>query len=148
MKIKRTASLLLTALTVVCGLALATLTASAADYLPGDLNGDGLVSSTDVVFLRRHIAGGYNITVNEAAGDVNADGILNTTDVVTIRRYIAGGYGVELKPAPDVQEATPDEYFVFSLMDDGTYSVRAKDVNNMPAGTRLRPKTSIICPRR
>ena len=121
-------------LAAIC-LSVLSLTVSAAQtsYLPGDLNGDGLVSSTDVVFLRRHIAGGYNITVNEAAGDVNADGILNTTDVVTIRRYIAGGYGVELKPAPDVQEATPDEYFVFSLMDDGTYSVRAKDVNNMPA---------------
>ena len=69
------------------------------DYWPGDLNGDGLVNTTDVVFLRRFIAGGYGVTINEAAADVNDDGLLNTTDVVLIRRYIAGGYGVVLKPS-------------------------------------------------
>jgi len=31
------------------------------------------------------------------------------------------------------KESTPDSYFVFTLLDDGTYSIRAKDVNNMPA---------------
>lgn len=70
------------------------------DYIPGDLNNDGLINTTDVVFLRRFIAGGYGVAIIEKAGDVNADGLLNTTDVVYIRRYIAGGYGVELKPAP------------------------------------------------
>lgn len=70
------------------------------DYIPGDLNNDGLINTTDVVFLRRFIAGGYGVAIVEKAGDVNADGLLNTTDVVYIRRYIAGGYGVELKPAP------------------------------------------------
>ena len=68
------------------------------DYTPGDLNDDGIINTTDVVRLRRYIAGGYGISINEAAGDVNADGILNTTDVVKIRRFVAGGYGVELLP--------------------------------------------------
>ncbi len=70
------------------------------DYTPGDLNDNGIIDTTDVVLLRRHIAGGYNVTIVENAGDVNADGKLNTTDVVIIRRYIAGGYNVEPKPAP------------------------------------------------
>lgn len=70
------------------------------DYTPGDTNDDDIINTTDVVLLRRYIAGGYNVTIVENAGDVNADGNLNTTDVVYIRRYIAGGYGVELKPAP------------------------------------------------
>ncbi len=68
-------------------------------YTPGDVNDDGEVTTTDVAYLRRFIAGGYNVTINELAGDVNNDGMLTTTDVVYIRRYIAGGYGVELKPA-------------------------------------------------
>lgn len=65
--------------------------------MPGDLNGDSQVNSTDVILLRRFIAGGYSVSINEDAADVNADGMLNSSDVILIRRYIAGGYGVELK---------------------------------------------------
>lgn len=68
------------------------------DYTPGDLNKDGLHNSTDVVWLRRYIAGGYNIILDERAGDVNADGQLTSTDIAMIRRFIAGGYGIVLKP--------------------------------------------------
>lgn len=68
-------------------------------YTPGDVNDDGQVTSTDVVYLRRYIAGGYGITINEAAGDVNNDGVLTSTDVVYIRRYIVGGYGIILRPS-------------------------------------------------
>lgn len=67
-------------------------------YTPGDVNEDGLINSTDVVYLRRYIAGGYGVTINEAAADVNDDGLINTTDAVYIRRFVAGGYGVKLKP--------------------------------------------------
>lgn len=74
------------------------------DYTPGDLNEDGLINTTDVVLLRRFIAGGYGTVINENAADVNDDGLKNTTDVVLIRRYIAdgcktnpNGYNVTLK---------------------------------------------------
>lgn len=69
------------------------------DYMPGDLNGDEKVNTTDVILLRRHIAGGYQVIVNNAAADVNGDGIRNITDVILMRRYITGGYGVELLPS-------------------------------------------------
>ena len=69
------------------------------DYLPGDVNGDSVINAKDIVFLRRHIAGGYDIEINEAAADVNDDGKLNAKDVVLIRRYIAGGYDIELLPS-------------------------------------------------
>jgi len=69
------------------------------DYMPGDLNGDDRVNSADVVLMRRHIVGGYGVSVNEFAADVNEDGRVNSADVVLLRRYIVGGYGVELKPS-------------------------------------------------
>ena len=69
------------------------------DYLPGDVNGDGVVNGKDVTLVRRHNAGGYNISINESAADVNADGLINGKDVTLIRRYVAGGYDVELLPS-------------------------------------------------
>ncbi|MBR0146170.1 MAG: leucine-rich repeat protein [Eubacterium sp.] len=71
-------------------------------YYPGDVNGDKKVNTTDVVLIRRFIAGGYGVTINEAAADVNADGKYNAMDVVLIRRYIAGGYDVVLKPSTGI----------------------------------------------
>lgn len=65
--------------------------------VPGDLNADGTINSTDVILLRRYIAGGYGVSINEKAADVNDDGKINSSDVILIRRFIAGGYGVELK---------------------------------------------------
>lgn len=79
------------------------------DYCPGDVNNDGVINSKDIVFLRRHIAGGYSDAINEAAADVNDDGKLNSKDVVLIRRYIAGGYGIELKPSTPKCSHTMEE---------------------------------------
>ena len=72
-------------------------TISVVDAMPGDLNGDTKVNTTDVILLRRHIAGCYEQTINELAADVNNDGKRNNTDVILLRRYLAGGYGVELR---------------------------------------------------
>ena len=61
----------------------------------GDINGDGRITATDVIMLRREIAGGYNQNLNNAqlkATDINNDGRMNTTDIVWMRRGIAGGY--------------------------------------------------------
>ena len=69
------------------------------DYLPGDVNSDGVINTKDAVFLARYIAGGYGVTIDGAAADVNDDGKLNSKDIVMICRYIAGGYNIELKPS-------------------------------------------------
>ncbi len=69
------------------------------NFLPGDLDGDGIINTRDIVLLRRDIAGGYEQTINPAAGDVDNDGKRNTRDIILVRRYIAGGYGVELVPS-------------------------------------------------
>lgn len=71
---------------------------TAIDYVPGDLDGDKAVNPSDVILLRRLIAGGYDLEVNENAGDVDANGALDILDVIFIRRFITGGYGVKLLP--------------------------------------------------
>ena len=67
------------------------------DYTSGDANGDDEVDVKDVIAIRRHITGGYSVTINEAASNVNGDDKIDVKDAIVIRRYIAGGYGVELK---------------------------------------------------
>ncbi len=98
------------------------------DYLPGDLNMDGIINSKDVVMLRRRIAGGYDLDINESAGDVNNDGTLNSKDVVFIRRYIADGckydpegYGIKLLPATPkcVHEMEEIPYKAATCTEDG-----------------------------
>lgn len=70
------------------------------DFIYGDVNDDGTVNGKDVTLIRRYIAGGYDISINEQAADVNCDGTINGKDVTLIRRYIAGGYDVELPVVP------------------------------------------------
>ncbi len=69
------------------------------DYIPGDVFEDGVINAKDTRLIRQYIAGGYNITLKEAAADVNDDGIINSKDTRLIRRYIAGGYDVILLPS-------------------------------------------------
>ncbi len=68
-------------------LAAARLLAALADCQPGvvgDLNGDGSLTVTDVVLLRKAILNGSY----DAMGDGNADGSLTVTDVVLLRKAI------------------------------------------------------------
>ncbi|MDD6763097.1 MAG: leucine-rich repeat protein [Clostridiales bacterium] len=66
------------------------------DFTYGDLNSDKKINTTDVIMMRRHIAGGYTQMIKEQAADVNLDTKINTTDTILTRRYIAGGYGITL----------------------------------------------------
>ena len=79
------------------------------DYLPGDLNGDKKVNTIDSVQMKRFVAGGYDLTINEAAADVNADWKINTLDVVILQRYIVGGYNVKLVRRGQLEVTEPHE---------------------------------------
>ncbi len=54
----------------------------------GDVNNDGVVDVADVITLRRYLAGGYGVEINEAAADMDADGTITVADVVLLRRYL------------------------------------------------------------
>jgi trimeric autotransporter adhesin len=51
--------------------------------LPGDLNDDGVVSSTDLVGVNNAIPGPYNIFA-----DINGDGVVNISDVQAVRNAV------------------------------------------------------------
>ncbi|MBQ7985819.1 MAG: dockerin type I repeat-containing protein, partial [Clostridia bacterium] len=65
-------------------------------YVPGDVDGNGLIETRDIILVRRYIAGGYGVEINPDAADVDKNGLVETRDIILMRRYIAGGYGVEL----------------------------------------------------
>ena len=59
------------------------------DYIPGDINSDGVVNTKDTTRLMRYLAD-WDVEINEAALDVNGDGVVNTKDTTRLMRYLAG----------------------------------------------------------
>ncbi|MCL2047355.1 MAG: lamin tail domain-containing protein [Defluviitaleaceae bacterium] len=55
----------------------------------GDINGS--VTSLDVVWLARHVAGhaGFNLT-NPLVGDINMDGVVDAADITALLRWLVG----------------------------------------------------------
>ena len=68
-----------------------------ANYIPGDVDGDGKVTTKDSILIRRYLLGGWNITINEDAADVDKDGKITVKDSILIRRYLLGGWNIILK---------------------------------------------------
>ena len=67
------------------------------DYILGDVDGDGKVTTKDSILIRRYLLGGWNVTLNENAADIDKDGKITTKDSILIRRYLLGGWDIELK---------------------------------------------------
>ena len=63
--------------------------APAPEFIPGDINGDGVLNNKDVTRLMQYHAG-WDVEVNELALDVNGDGSYNNKDVTRLMQYIAG----------------------------------------------------------
>ena len=68
----------------------------AAEYtivIEGDVNGDGLVNSSDMTELRAFAAGLQQIESGGAAffaADVNGDDLVNSSDLTFLRKQVAG----------------------------------------------------------
>ena len=56
--------------------------------LIGDVNDDGVVDVADVIVLRRYLAGGYDVEIDEDAADMDEDGNITVADLVLLRRYL------------------------------------------------------------
>lgn len=96
-------------LVLVLMFSLVSVMATAASKVAGDVNGDGEVNAKDVTVLRRYLAGGYGLTIQEDYSDVNGDGEINAKDVTILRRFLAGGYGIELYVPTTTSDIKPDE---------------------------------------
>lgn len=59
--------------------------------LRGDIDLDGNINITDLVRLRKYLAGTETLTDEQKVNaDVNKDNVINITDLVRIRKYLAG----------------------------------------------------------
>ena len=68
----------------------AILSAEAAEYLLGDVNGDGEVNIIDATAIQRHIAGTAVLEGDSLrAADANGDGTVDIDDVTAIQKYVA-----------------------------------------------------------
>ena len=67
--------------------------------LTGDVNDDGIVNSSDRIYLARYLAKwkGFG-SINEKAADVNGDGKVNVRDRIVLARHIAKWRGFETLP--------------------------------------------------
>lgn len=68
-----------------------TLYAKFTDVRTGDINNDGEIDITDLVILRKGLAGLVELNEKESlAADINKDGNVDITDLVILRKYLAG----------------------------------------------------------
>lgn len=83
-----------------------SLSAIAIRRVAGDADGNGEVNLRDVVLMLRHLAGGWDVQIDEKAADVDADGEVTTKDAVQITRHLAGGWDVTLQTKEDEEQLT------------------------------------------
>lgn len=60
--------------------------------ISGDVNSDGVPNLKDLIILRRYLAGGYDVSINERNADINNDEKINIIDLMLLERYLDGSF--------------------------------------------------------
>lgn len=55
----------------------------------GDVNGDGSIDASDLVRLKKYLAG-QGVEINKTGADCNGDGSVDASDLVRLKKYLAG----------------------------------------------------------
>ncbi|TYQ14895.1 UNVERIFIED_CONTAM: alpha-tubulin suppressor-like RCC1 family protein [Acetivibrio alkalicellulosi] len=112
------------------------------EFIYGDLNGDGVVNSTDITLARRYlleIISDFPSPNGLKAADVNGDGQINSTDYALLRRYILEiidifpAAKIEPPPSPDIipegfTHVAVGNAFMVALKDDGSVWTWGKNI--------------------
>ncbi len=113
-RIKKYASLLLTAALILC----AALPAAAKELSPGDVNGDGRVNSTDARLALRAAARLDPLTDAQAAvADMNGDGKVRSDDARVILRIAAKLDPSPADPEPATNPPVPQKNATLAVLD-------------------------------
>ena len=57
----------------------------------GDLSGDGLINSADLLLVRQYLLGSKSLNgVYFYAGDINNDKLINSADLLRVRQHLLG----------------------------------------------------------
>ena len=79
---------------------LTTVLSVLASAMPGDIDGNGEITSLDYMMLKRHVLDTYEIDDELLAdADVNADGSVDAQDYMMLKRHVLGTYTIGEKPS-------------------------------------------------
>ena len=91
---KKLLALILVIMTALSALVIPTSVSASINahgYLPGDANDDSSITMSDILIVRKYIAGIVDKKdLNFLAADVSADSSITISDVLLLRKYIAG----------------------------------------------------------
>ena len=62
----------------------------------GDINGDGVMSTGDGIYLAKHVLGFSGYEIIYADGDINGDGVMSTGDGIYLAKHVLGFSGYEV----------------------------------------------------
>ena len=87
--LKVTTKSLIIGLVIIASIFITSSVLFAENFIYGDANGDGRVTSTDLAKINRYLQG-MDVTINLLASDVNQDKLINSTDENILNDYILG----------------------------------------------------------
>lgn len=87
---------------------------NSADYIVGDINGDGRIDARDSNCLSRFLAGTYLVKDSRSA-DINSDGFVNVMDSYLFLKALNGIYDIK-QPTEDVPDEDIIDIFDYTVV--------------------------------